>query len=248
MEKTLEQTNEQAVQKKKPKAKLILIIIVALLILGGVATLIYYNYEDTHFLTTENAQVMADMVSVSPLVTGKLLSWDAKEGDMVKTGQILGRQDTASLVSSSSLNAAQMGTTADLIAAKADIVSPIDGMVIQTSVVKGQMVAPGSSVVTIADISHLYITANIEETHIFKIKEFQKVDITIDAYAGKAFTGYVSHIGKAANSIFNPFSNITTSGTFSKTTQLLPVKITIEGGENLVLYPGFNATVKIHIS
>lgn len=247
MEKNLEQTKD-TVQKKKPKAKLILIIVAALLVIGGAAALIYYNYIDTHFYTTENAQVMTDMVSVSPLVTGKLLNWDIKEGDMVKTGQLLGRQDTGSLVSSSSLNSSQMGSTADSIAAKAEIVSPIDGMVIESSVVKGQMVAPGSSVVTIADISHMYIMANIEETNIFKIKEGQQVDIAIDAYPGKNFTGYVSHIGKAANSIFSPFSNITTSGTFSKTTQLLPVKITIGGGENLVLYPGFNATVKIHIS
>lgn len=247
MEKNLEQTKD-TVQKKKPKAKLILIIIVALLIVGGAAALVFYNYEDTHFYTTENAQVMADMVSVSPLVTGKLLNWDVKEGDMVKTGQLLGRQDTGSLISSSSVNASQMGSTADTITAKADIVSPIDGMVIESSVVKGQMVAPGASVVTIADISHMYITANVEETNIFKIKEGQQVDIAIDAYPRQTFNGYVSHIGKAANSIFNPFSNITTSGTFSKTTQLLPVKITIVGGENLVLYPGFNATVKIHIS
>jgi multidrug resistance efflux pump len=93
----------------------------------------------------------------------------------------------------------------------------------------------------------MYITANIEETNIFKVKEGQPVDITIDAYPGKVFQGYVSHIGKAANSVFNPFSNITTSGTFSKTTQLLPVKISIVGGDALTLYPGFNATVKIHI-
>jgi multidrug resistance efflux pump len=73
------------------------------------------------------------------------------------------------------------------------------------------------------------------------------VDIKIDAYPGQNFKGYVSHIGKAANSIFNPFSNITTSGTFSKTTQLLPVKIILVNAKDLTLYPGFNATVRIHI-
>lgn len=233
--------------KKMSKPKRILIIIVALLLLGGGATLYGIKYNDTHFYYTENAQVMADMITVSPLMTGKLSEWNIKEGDMVKIGQILGRQDTGTLTSSSTVNNAALGTTGDVIANKADIVSPIDGMVLQSTVIKGEMVAPGTSVVTIADISNMYITANIEETNIFKIKEGQQVDVTIDAYAGQKFTGYVTGIGKATNSVFNPFSNITTSGTFSKTTQLVPVKITIAGTESLTLYPGFNATVRIHI-
>ena len=241
MEKTIETENI----KKKPKTKLILLIVVILLAAGGVGAILYSNYQDTHFYTTENAQVLSDMISVSPLVTGKLTEWNVKQGDMVKAGQILGRQDTGTLVQSSTVNSAALGSTADSISSKADIQSPIDGMVIQSSVVKGQMVAPGSSVVTIADVSNMYVTANVEETNIFKIKEGQLVDIRIDAYPGKTFTGYVSSIGKAANSIFNPFSNLTTSGTFSKTTQLVPVKISIADAKELPL--GFNATVNIHI-
>ena len=233
--------------KKMSKAKRILIIVLAVLILGGGGTLFGVIYNDTHFYYTENAQVMSDMISVSPLVTGKLSEWNVKEGDMVKAGQILGRQDTGSMSSSSTVNNSALGTTGDVISNKADITTPIDGMVIESSVVKGEMVAPGTSVVTIADISNMYINANIEETNIFKIKEGQVVDVTIDAYGGKQFTGYVTSIGKATNSVFNPFSNITTSGTFSKTTQLVPVKITIAGVQGLSLYPGFNATVRIHI-
>lgn len=240
-------TKAEEKRKKKPKGKLILLVIVVLLVVVGASVFFYYNYEDTHFITTENAQVSADMISVSPLVTGKLSQWNVKEGDMVKKGQVLGRQDTGTLISSSAVNSAALGSTADTIASKADIVSPIDGMVVQSTVIEGEMVAPGSSVVTIAKTSEMYITANIEETNIFKIKEGQKVDITIDAYGDKQFTGYVEHVGKTTNSVFNPFSNITTSGTFSKTTQLVPVKITLVGAGDLALYPGFNATVKIHI-
>jgi multidrug resistance efflux pump len=243
MEKTLE--NEQ--KKKRPKAKLILLIVVVLIVAGGAGALLYVNYTDTHFYSTENAQVMSDMISVYPLLTGKLTEWDIQEGDAVKTGQIMGRQDTGTLVSSSAVNSAALQNSADSIASKADIVSPIDGVVIQSTVVKGEMVAPASSIATIADLSHMYITANIEETNILKIKEGQAVDIKIDMYPGRDFTGYVEKIGKAANSIFNPFSNLTTSGTFSKTTQLLPVKISIAGAEDLNLSPGVNATVKIHI-
>jgi len=229
------------------KFKLIMLIIVVLIVAGGVYAFLYYNYQDTHFISTENASVSADMISVSPLVTGKLTEWNVKEGDTVKADQILGRQDTGALVTSSAINSSALTNSADAVAGKADIKSPIDGMVVQSSVIAGQMVAPGLSVVTIADMSNIYVMANIEETNIFKIKEGQLVDISIDAYPGKAFTGYVTQIGNVTNSVFNPFSNITTSGTFSKTTQLVPVKITISGADELTMKPGFNATVKIHI-
>jgi Multidrug resistance efflux pump len=232
---------------KKRKFKVIIIIIVIVAALGGGGWLYYNNYQDTHYYTTNNAEVMADMVSVYPLVSGALTEWNIKEGDMVKAGQILGRQDTGTLVSSSTVNNAALSSTADSIANKADIVSPIDGMVVQSTVVKGEMVAPSASIATIADMSNIYVTANVEETNIFKIKAGQQVDISIDAYPGKTFTGYVSKIGKVTNSVFNPFANITTSGTFSKTTQLVPVNITIMGAEGLELYPGFNATVVVHI-
>jgi multidrug resistance efflux pump len=40
---------------------------------------------------------------------------------------------------------------------------------------------------------------------------------------------------------------LNTSGTFSKVTQLIPVKISIINEENLEFMPGMNATVKIHL-
>lgn len=233
--------------KKMSKTKRILIIVLAVVVVGCAGTLYGILYNDSHFYYTENAQVMADMIAISPLVTGKLSDWSVKEGQMVKAGQVLGRQDTGTTASSSAVNGAAMGTTADVLTSKADIVCPIDGMVIETSVIQGQMVAPGTSVATVANTSNMYITANIEETNIFKIKEGQKVDVTIDAYAGKTFTGYVTSIGKATNSVFNPYSSITTSGTYSKTTQLIPVKIMLANAQGLTLYPGFNATVRVHI-
>jgi multidrug resistance efflux pump len=231
----------------KKLTKAILLILLAFLIAGGGYWLYGFLYDTSHYLTTENAQITADMVAVSPLVTGKLLEWPVKEGDIVKNGQLLGRQDTGNMVSSSTLSAGGLGGTADSIAGRAEIHAPIDGMIIQTSVVVGQMVAPGTSVATIADIGNMYVTANIEETNIFKVQVGQKVSMTIDAYPGRHFSGYVIRIGKAANSIFNPFSNMTTSGTFSKTTQLLPVDISIVDADQLTLYPGFNTTVKIRI-
>jgi multidrug resistance efflux pump len=229
------------------KMKVILIFILVLVLLGGGGTAYYFIYETSHYFSTQDAQVSANMVTVTPEVTGKVTNWDVQEGDSVKTGQMLGHQDISSLITSSGINTQALNTTADSIASKADIKSPIDGKVVQSSVVKGQVISPGMEIATIADTSNIFIKANIEETDIFKIKPSQKVEINIDAYPGKNFTGYVESIGQATQNAFSTAPTLNTSGDFTKVTQLIPVKIGIVNDANLTLMPGMNATVKIHL-
>lgn len=229
------------------KFKIILSLIVVVALIGGGAGLYYYIYQINNFFSTQDAQITANMVTVTPEVTGKISSWDVKEGDFVKAGQVLGHQDISMLVTSSVINAQALNSTADSLISKADIKSPIDGKVILSNVVKGQVISPGMEISTIADTMNTYIKANIEETDIFKIAPGQKVDITIDAYPGKHFAGFVENVGQATQSVFSSFPSLNTSGTYSKTTQLIPVKIGIVNNENLAFMPGMNASVKIHL-
>ena len=74
------------------------------------------------------------------------------------------------------------------------------------------------------DPQKLYITANIEETEVKKLKSGQNVDIKIDEFDGLAFQGKVESIGKASNSAFSLFPS-SSSGTFTKVVQKVPVKI-----------------------
>ncbi|HEX9058800.1 MAG TPA: efflux RND transporter periplasmic adaptor subunit [Clostridia bacterium] len=229
------------------KFKPLIIIILIILLLGGAGTVSYFVYQDAYFFSTEDAQVTANMITITPEVTGKVTSWDIKEGDTVKVGQILGHQDISSLVTNSSIDPRTLNSSADAIASKANIKSPIDGKVITSNVVKGEVISPGMETATIADTSNIYIKANIEETDIFRIKPGQKVDISIDAYPGKRFTGYVSSIGQATQNAFSTSPTLNTSGDFTKVTQLIPVKISIINAEELTMMPGMNATVKIHV-
>ena len=143
------------------KFKKVMILIIVLALIGGVGAGGYYIYDYLYFFSTDNAQVTANMITVIPEVTGKVASWNVKEGDYVKTGQILGHQDVDDLITSSAISTAALDSTADSIASKADIKSPIDGKVIQSSIVKGEVVSPSVEVATIADTSNVYINANI---------------------------------------------------------------------------------------
>lgn len=229
------------------KVKTVLVVLVILALLGGGGGLYYYLYEDSHFYYTDDAQVTANFVTITPMVTGKVTNWDIQEGDSVKAGQVLGHQDISTLVTSSAINSQALSSSADSIASKADIKSPIDGRIIETSVVPGEVLSPGMDAATVADTSNIFIRANIEETNIFKINPGQLVDITVDAYPGKLFQGYIQSIALATQDAFSTGPSLNTSGNFSKVTQLIPVKISIANSENLTLIPGMNAEVKVHI-
>jgi multidrug resistance efflux pump len=151
------------------------------------------------------------------------------------------------LVTNTAMNVQTLANSADSIIAKTEIKSPINGKVVQSNVIKGQVVAPGMEIAIIANTAYFYVKANIEETDIFRIKPGQKVDIWIDAYPSRRFQGLVESIGQATESAFNMFPSLNTSGEFSKVTQLVPVKINIMNAGDLVFMPGMNATVKIHI-
>jgi len=229
------------------KAKKIVITVVAILLAIGVIAGGYVIYESVNYFKTNNAAVSAHTVNVMPLVSGTIESWNVEEGDNVKQGQVLGKQDVGSMVSSSKIDQTALENSADSILSKAEIKAPIDGKIVQSNVIKGSTAAAGATVAVLADTSDLFIKANIEETDIFKIKTGQKVNIKIDAYPGKSFTGYVESIGAATQNAFSQYASLNTSGTYSKVTQLIPVKITIINDENLPMMIGMNATVKISI-
>ena len=92
-----------------------------------------------------------------------------------------------------------------------DIYAPISGVIIQKFVEEGQIISSGVSNVSggtalaeIADMSRIFIIADVDETDIGDIREGQKVDVTADAYYGKIFKGKVLSIapkGVVENSI-----------------------------------------------
>ena len=214
---------------EKRKKMMISILIVMIGAIGGIG--FYYWYDNNYFVTTEDARVTGDLVKVSPQISGKLLEFNAEEGDSVSQDQILGRQEMTSLP--------------DTNVEQSIIRAPINGIVIKKIATVGEIEAAGQSIAMIVDPQKLYINANIEETKLGKVKQGQNVDITIDQIDGKTFTGKVKYVGKASNSAFSLLPT-STSGTFTKVVQRVPVKIEFDK-VNSELLPGTNAIVKIHV-
>ncbi|HWP96853.1 MAG TPA: HlyD family secretion protein [Syntrophomonadaceae bacterium] len=125
------------------------------------------------------------------------------------------------------------------------IKSPLGGTVVQVAVQAGENLTPAQTILYICDLDSTWISANIEEKDINRVKPGQKVDITIDAYPGMTLQGKVESVGGAAQSVFALIPSENTSGNFTKVTQRLPVKI-IPDHNGLVLRPGMSAVIKIH--
>jgi len=214
---------------EKRKILIIGILVAIVLALGGI--LFYYWYENTYYVSTDDARVSADLVSVTPQISGKLLELNVEDGDVVTQNQILARQEMNNLPDSS--------VDQSLVRA------PISGIVIKKQGTIGEVWAPGQTLVTLVDPNKLYITADIEETKLGKVNVGQSVDITIDQYDSEKFTGKVKSVGQATNSALSLFA-ASTSGTFTKVVQRIPIKIELDKFNNKIL-PGTNAVVKIHI-
>ncbi|AWI04978.1 HlyD family secretion protein [Clostridium drakei] len=216
----------------KSKKKVIMSSILVIMIVTMIGIVGYYWYNSTHFVSTEDAKLNADLLKVTPQVSGKLLEFSVEEGDKVNKGQIIGRQD-------------MVGQASDTLE-NAIIRSPIDGIIIKKQASEGEMCTAGQTLAYVINQDDIYVTANIEETKLTKLRSGEKVDITIDKYKSKKFTGKIDSVGEASTATFSLLPT-STSANFTKIVQKVPVKIKLDKYSNVKLLPGINVAVNIHI-
>jgi membrane fusion protein (multidrug efflux system) len=138
---------------------------------------------------------------------------------------------------------------ADVIVAQlknSTIYSPVDGIIARKWVLEGDIVQPGQPIFTIFDMKNIWITAQFEETRLALIAPGNRVEISVDAYPDKKYSGKVIQIGSNTASQFSLIPPNNASGNFTKVTQRVPVKISIDkGNSNLTLLPGMSVEVRV---
>ena len=205
-------------------SKTMVIAVVIVILLAGLGIAGYFIYEGDFYYQTDNAKVDTTIYQLTANARGELIKMDAYQGEEVTAGQVLARVDNGPY-----------------------IVSPIDGTVIDVKMQKGDYANASDVVMVVAKTSDMYITANVEETNILKIQKGQSVSVSLDAY-GKSFDGYIENVNTVTSTkLTGSASSFTTSGTYTKVTQLIPVKIKLNDDVDLVDIIGTNATVKISI-
>ncbi|HET7106795.1 MAG TPA: HlyD family secretion protein [Candidatus Acidoferrum sp.] len=126
------------------------------------------------------------------------------------------------------------------------ISAPADGTVGERQVRPGQLVSPGTQVVTFVPETK-WVQANYRETQLTNMKVGDAAEIRVDQYPGKVFRGKVLEIAPASGSQFALLPPDNATGNFTKVVQRIPVKISFDDAKlGSSLRPGLSviATVR----
>jgi membrane fusion protein, multidrug efflux system len=328
-------------QKKNKLTVYIPLGIVIIAVLTGA----WYWYRDyTRYISTDDARIDADNVTVGSKILGRIVAIYAQEGDVVTKGKLLAELDSSDLVAqrnqaialrvqaSTNLGQANAKFTSDqqslkvveinleraredlerakkqseggvitqeqydhitkayeaasaqtdaseaLIAVSKSMISsasaavetanaqinvletqlkntrlrsPGNGVIAKRWLLPGDVIQPGQSAFTLTDDSRKWVISYLEETKISEIQNGKTVKFTIDAFPHVKFYGKVFLTGTSTASVFSLIPASNASGNFTKVTQRIPIRISIDSASNgkdissFNILPGMSAEVKI---
>ena len=107
------------------------------------------------------------------------------------------------------------------------IYAPADGTVGERQVRPGQLVSPGTQVISFVAVTK-WVQANYRETQLANVKVGDAAEIRIDEYPGQLIRGKVVEIAPASGSQFALLPPDNATGNFTKVVQRIPVKIALE--------------------
>jgi membrane fusion protein (multidrug efflux system) len=289
------------------------------LVLTVIAFVSYRYYIDSRdYISTDDAYVDGNRVSISSKILGRIVSLAVAEGDTVRQGQVVIRLDDTDLraqhaqaasalaLAKETIHLAQVTldkaqtdfqrtsvqfketivpkeqfdhAQAELDAAKArlaiahaqvatsqaqvgiieaqllntTIAAPMTGVVAKRWLLEGDIAQPGQAIYSVYDLQHIWVTANYEETKLGTIAFGDSVDISVDSYPDVKFHGTVIQKGTFTASQFSLIPANNASGNFTKITQRVPIKISIEQQAvssqqpRLDLLMGMSVEVKIKV-
>jgi HlyD family secretion protein len=118
---------------------------------------------------------------------------------------------------------------------KHTLAASIAGWVVEKVAHEGEMAVPGMTLLTLADLTNVTLTVYVPEPDIDTVSIGQQVDVSVDAFPGKTFTGHITYISDEAE--FTP-KNVQTKE--ERINTVFAVKIKLEN-EGQYLKPGMPA-------
>jgi membrane fusion protein (multidrug efflux system) len=130
------------------------------------------------------------------------------------------------------------------------IIAPANGLIGERQVRPGQLVSPGTQVMTVTPSNDVWVVANFKETQLALMRVGQRATISVDALPGRHWKGRVQAIAPASGSQFALLPPDNASGNYTKVVQRVPVKITLDA-ENTdfeLLRPGLSVIAEVDTS
>ncbi|MFT4257071.1 MAG: HlyD family secretion protein [Pseudoxanthomonas sp.] len=157
-------------------------------------------------------------------------------------------------VNRASLEAAVAGAEAAVRLAQINldntrILAPRGGRLGQVGVRVGAYVTNGTQLMAVVPDT-LWVVANLKETQMANVRIGQPASFTVDALGGAKLHGRVQEISPATGSEFSVLPADNATGNFVKIAQRIPVKISVDPGQEAAarLSPGMSVVVAIDTS
>jgi len=196
-----------------------------------------------NFISCTATVLPKNRLEVKPPVSGRIESILVKEGEKVKTGQILAwmsSTERAALLDAARGKGEETLKYWEQTYKPIPLLAPIDGEVIVATMQPGQTITTADAVVVLSD--QLIVRAQVDETDISKITNDMKAVITLDAYPDTKINASVEHIYYESKTV----SNVTMYEVdldpqqmpqFFRSGMNAAVDFTVQDKENILLIP-----------
>jgi membrane fusion protein, multidrug efflux system len=197
---------------------------------------------DDERLAAQLASRQADLEQAKTLLRSNEDSVEAER----RTKAVLESQDLQLIADLHAKDAALNAAEVNLGYTK--IEAPDDGTVGERQVRPGQLVSPGTQVISFVPRIK-WVQANYRETQLTNVKVGDAAEIRIDEYPGRVVHGKVLEIAPASGSQFALIPPDNATGNFTKVVQRIPVKIALEDSSFAnSLRPGLSVIATVRTS
>ena len=197
---------------------------------------------DDERLAAQLASRKADLEQAKTLLRS---NEDAVEAEK-RTKAVLESQDLQLIADLHAKEAALNGAKVNL--GYTTIEAPGDGTVGERQVRPGQLVSPGTQVISFVPLIK-WVQANYRETQLTNVKVGDAAEIRIDEYPGQVVHGKVLEIAPASGSQFALIPPDNATGNYTKVVQRIPVKIALEDSSFAnSLRPGLSVIATVRTS
>ena len=126
-----------------------------------------------------------------------------------------------------------------IVAGYATLTAPFDGVILARQAEVGEVVAPGTPIVTLADLDHVWVRAYLNETDLGRVALGQPATVTADSRPGQKMGGRIAFVSSQAE--YTPKSVETHA---ERVTLVYRVKIDVDNPGHLLL-PGMPVDVTL---
>jgi multidrug resistance efflux pump len=222
---------------------LILLVGFVAIIVGGSLFAITSLSSSRRFVSTDNAQVVADLVQVGSMNAGRIRVLNVDVGSAVVEGQVIAIVELPTEVSKSgTTDTAKIGflEVQDL---QVDVLAPRSGIIAARWVKKGDIVPTGQRIVTLMDPRQVWVEANIEEDKISRVRPGQTVEVKIDSLR-RTLTGRVDTISPVTTATLSVTATGSPPANLKSVDRVIPIKIILDANQPDII-PGVSAEIKI---